>query len=140
MYFSYEKHVFHVLHNWLCVMLLKYPVCIMSCISFMNGIISWTKKTFLKPFHSWFISLIPESWYITHIWQDHWCWWSMVAWSHVLWLWGHVFWWCSHEFYDRAIEFNLQVYEHRGPHQGHNRVHGSGGTLSWITRHFSHVS
>ncbi len=48
-------------------MLLKYPACIMPCISFMNGILSWTKKTFLMPFHSWFISLILESWYSTNI-------------------------------------------------------------------------
>ncbi len=52
-------------------------------------------------------------------------------WGHVLWLWGHGFWCWGHEFYDRAIAFNLKVYEHkfmntieapkRSPHQGHNR-------------------
>ncbi len=68
------QHMKHMFTNeqCLCVILLKYPACNMSYISFMNGIISWTKKTFLIPFHSWFISLIPEFWYITNIYMGPW--------------------------------------------------------------------
>ncbi len=42
-----------------------------------------TMKAIPMPFHSWFISLIPYSSYITSICMGHWCWWSMMSWSHV---------------------------------------------------------
>ncbi len=82
-----------------------------------------TKETIPRPFHSLFISVIPESWYITNICMGHWCWWYILAWlqvrgllwpanvnelwvtnqntllwGHVLWLWGHGFWWWGLEF------------------------------------------
>ncbi len=55
-----------IVYTWNVVSTL-YPACIMSCISFVNGITQVNRENHSKAFHSWLISLIPESPHITNI-------------------------------------------------------------------------
>ncbi len=55
-----------IFYTWNVVSRL-YHACIMSCIGFKNGITNVNKEDIPRPFHSWFISMILDSWYITSI-------------------------------------------------------------------------
>ncbi len=53
-----------------------------------------TKKTIPRPFHSWFIFLIPENWYITNIYM--WPEMFIVHGAMRFWWWGHGGLWLGH--------------------------------------------